>query len=137
ALPANVAPGSAYHISDLELASRLSFFLWSSVPDDELLETAARGKLRNPAVLEQQVKRMLADDRSKALVYNFAGQWLQVRNVPLLKPSPEVFVHFDDNLRRAFQRESELFFETIIVEDRRVLDLLDANYTFVNERLVE
>jgi hypothetical protein len=133
--PPNIAPKAAYRITDLELASRLSFFLWSSVPDDELLEIAAQGRLRSPAVLEQQVRRMLADRRSQALVSNFAGQWLHVRNVAGLQPSPELFFEFDDNLRQAFQRQTELFFESILRGDRTVLDLLDADYTFVNERL--
>ncbi len=133
--PANVAPGAAYPISDLELASRLSFFLWSTIPDDELLDLAENGRLKDPAVLEQQVRRMLADSRSKALVSNFAGQWLYLRNVRAVSPDPEVFPYFDDNLREAFWRETELFFESILREDRSVLDLLNADYTFVNERL--
>ena len=133
--PANMAPNQAYRITDLELASRLSFFLWSSVPDDELLDIAARGKLRSAAVFEQQVRRMLADERSRALVSNFAGQWLHVRNVAGLRPSPELFFEFDDNLRQAFQRQTELFFESILRDDRSVLELLDADHTFVNERL--
>ena len=133
--PADMAPNTAYRITDLELASRLSFFLWSSVPDDELLDIAAQGKLRSPAVLEQQVRRMLANDRARALVSNFAGQWLHVRNVAGLTPSPELFFEFDDNLRQAFQRQTDLFFESILRGDRSVLELLDADYTFVNERL--
>ena len=124
-----------YRISDLELASRLSFFLWSSIPDDELLDVAARGRLSDPAVLEQQVRRMLADRRSNALVDNFAGQWLAVRNVRDASPDPDLFPDFDENLREAFQRETELFVEHIIREDRSVLDLLTADYTFLNERL--
>ena len=133
--PANLAPGAAHRISDLELASRLSFFLWSSIPDDALLDLAERGKLKDPAVLEQQVRRMLADARSKALVDNFAGQWLYLRNMRLVAPDGEEFPDFDENLREAFRRETELFFESILREDRSVLDLLRANYTFVNERL--
>ena len=133
--PSNLAPGAAHRISDLELASRLSFFLWSSIPDDALLELAERGKLKDPAVLEQQVRRMLADSSSKALVDNFAGQWLYLRNMRLVAPDGEEFPDFDENLREAFRRETELFFESILREDRSVLDLLRANYTFVNERL--
>jgi hypothetical protein len=133
--PASVAAGAAYHVSDLELASRLSFFLWSSIPDDELLTVAAQGKLKDPAVLEAQVRRMLADPRSEALVSNFAGQWLYLRNVRGANPNIEEFPDFDDNLREGFRRETELFFDSIIHEDRSVLDLLTANYTFVNERL--
>jgi hypothetical protein len=135
AQPANIRPKVAYVINDLNLASRLSFFLWSSIPDDELLDLAARKKLRNRVVLEQQIKRMLADPRSKTLVGNFAGQWLQIRNVSSVRPSPEVFFNFDENLRRAIQQETEMFFESIVGEDRSVLDLLDADYTFVNDRL--
>jgi mono/diheme cytochrome c family protein len=133
--PESVAPNTAYRITDMELASRLSFFLWSSIPDDELLNVAERKTLRNPGVLEQQVKRMLADPRSEALVNNFAGQWLHIRNVSGFRPSPELLFHFDDNLRNAFARETELFFDSVIRENRSVLDLLDADYTFLNERL--
>ncbi len=129
------APGAPYRLSDLDLASRLSFFLWSSIPDDELLEVASRGQLKNPAVLERQVRRMLADPRSQALVDNFAGQWLQLRNLRASSPDQNEFPDFDDNLRQAFQRETELLFDSIIREDRNVLDLLTADYTFVNERL--
>ena len=135
--PAGVAPNTAYRISDLELASRLSFFLWSSIPDDELLDAAVRGKLRTPAVLEQQVRRMLADSRSRALVNNFAEQWLYLRNLDSTSPDMRIFPDFDDNLRQAFRQETELFFESIMREDRSVLDLLSANYTFVNERLAK
>jgi hypothetical protein len=117
------------------LASRLSFFLWSSIPDDELLDAAENNTLRDPAVLRKQMRRMLADPRSEALVKNFAGQWLHIRNVDGFMPSPEVLFHFDDNLRKAFERETELFFESMIRENRSVLDLLDADYTFLNERL--
>jgi hypothetical protein len=135
--PPGVAPNTAYRISDLELASRLSFFLWSSIPDDELLDAAVRGKLRTPANLEQQVRRMLADDRSKALVNNFAEQWLYLRNLDSTSPDMRIFPDFDDNLRQAFRKETELFFESIMREDRSILDLLNANYTFVNERLAK
>ena len=133
--PVAVAPGAPYRISDLELASRLSFFLWSSIPDDPLLDLAAAGRLKNPAVLEQQVRRMLADPRAKALVSNFFGQWLYVRNMATHRPDPKTFPEFDENLRDAFQRESELFLESQLREDRPVTDLLTADYTFANERL--
>jgi hypothetical protein len=135
--PAGVAPGSAYRISDLELASRLSFFLWSSLPDDELLDAAIQGKLHTPAVLEKQTRRMLADPRSRALVGNFAEQWLYLRNLASTTPDMRAFPDFDDNLRQSFRRETELFFESILREDRSVLDLLRANYTYVNERLAK
>jgi len=133
--PAGATPGTIYRVSDSELASRLSFFLWSSIPDDELLQLAAEGKLKDPAVLEQQVRRMLADPKSQALVANFAGQWLQLRNLAHVQPNTDLFPDFDDNLRRSFRRETELLFGSIIQEDRSVLDLLTADYTFVNERL--
>jgi mono/diheme cytochrome c family protein len=133
--PDGLAAGRAYRLSDLELASRLSFFLWSSIPDDELLDVAARNRLREPAVLEQQVRRMLADPKSERLVANFAGQWLYLRNLSNHQPNSMVFPDFDDNLRQAFWREAELFFESIVREDRNVLDLMTADYTFVNERL--
>jgi hypothetical protein len=133
--PPKVAAGAAYRISDLDLASRLSFFLWSSVPDEELLDLAVKRTLSRPDVLQRQVKRMLADPRSQALVENFAGQWLHVRNVAMHQPSPELLFHFDDNLRKAFEKETQLFFESIMRENRSVLDLLDANYTYLNERL--
>ena len=130
--PARLAPGVAYRITDLELASRLSFFLWSSVPDDALLAVAAKGTLSAPAVLERQVRRMLADPKADALVTNFASQWLYLRELQNAKPdTPE----FDGNLRQSFQRETELLFRTIMREDRSVVDLLDANFTFVDERL--
>jgi hypothetical protein len=135
--PETAAPNAPYRLSDLEVASRLSFFLWSSIPDDELLNVAEKKTLRSPAVLGQQVKRMLADPRSEALVSDFAGQWLQTRNVSGFRPSPELLFHFDDNLRQAFERETELFFESIVRENRSVLELLDADYTFVNERLAK
>ena len=135
--PVNVAPGTVHRLSDLELASRLSFFLWSSIPDETLLDVASQGRLATPAVLEQQVRRMLADPRAEALVRNFAGQWLQLRNLRNMVPDPEEFPDFDDQLREAFARETELLFESIIHEDRNVLDLLTADYTFVNERLAK
>jgi uncharacterized protein DUF1592/uncharacterized protein DUF1588/uncharacterized protein DUF1585/uncharacterized protein DUF1587/uncharacterized protein DUF1595 len=135
--PPNVAPDTAFRISDLELASRLSFFLWSSIPDEPLLALAERGKLKDPAVLDQQVRRMLADKRSKALVDNFAGEWLQVRNLKLANPDADAFPYFDENLREAMERETELFFESMLREDHSVLDLLNADYTFVNERLAQ
>jgi mono/diheme cytochrome c family protein len=135
AQPETAAPNTAYRITDVELASRLSFFLWSSIPDDELLNIAEKKTLHNPAVLDQQVRRMLADPRSEALVSNFAGQWLHIRNVSGFRPSPELLFHFDDNLRQAFESETELFFDSIIRENRSALDLLDADYTFLNERL--
>lgn len=135
--PAGVAPNTAYRLSDLELASRLSFFLWSSVPDDELLDLAIAGKLKEPAVLERQVRRMLADPRSESLVNNFADQWLYLRNLDAIIPDARLFPDFDDNLRQAMRRETELFFESIMREDRNVVDLLSANYTFLNERLAK
>ena len=133
--PENTAPGSSYRISDLELASRLSFFLWSSIPDDELLNLAEKGKLKDATMLEQQVQRMLADSRSKALVDNFAGQWLYLRNMRSVSPDPREYPAFDENLREAFQKETELWFESMLREDRPVPELLNADYTFVNERL--
>jgi mono/diheme cytochrome c family protein len=135
--PAALAAGRSYRLNDLELASRLSFFLWSSIPDDELIDVAAAGKLKDPAVLDRQVKRMLADPRSADLITNFTGQWLSVRSLRTVEPVVNLFPDFDDNLRNAFQREVELFFESIVREDRSVLDLLDADYTFVNERLAK
>jgi mono/diheme cytochrome c family protein len=135
--PRGAAPNTPYRISDLELASRLSFFLWSSIPDDELLDVAVAGKLHEPATLERQVKRMLADNRSRSLVTNFASQWLHLRNLDSMTPDMRLFPDFDDNLRQAFRQETELFFESILREDRSALDLLRANYTFVNERLAK
>ena len=135
--PANVPPHTAYRISDLELASRLSFFLWSSIPDDELLDVAIAGKLHEPPVLERQVRRMVADARSRALVTNFASQWLRLRNLASITPDMRLFPDFDDNLRQAFRQETELFVESILREDRSALDLLTADYTFVNERLAK
>jgi hypothetical protein len=135
--PTGIAAGTAYRVNNLELASRLSFFLWSSLPDDELLDAAIQGKLKSPAVLEQQVRRMLADSRSRALVDNFAEQWLYLRNLASSNPDMRTFPDFDDNLRQAFRQETEMFFESIMREDRSILDLLKANYTFVNERLAK
>ena len=135
--PAAVRAGQAYRVADLELASRLSFFLWSSIPDDELITVASQGRLSQPAVLEQQVRRMLRDPRSDALVTNFAQQLLYLRNLPATSPDGIFFPNWDDELRQAFKRESELFFESILREDRNVLDLLTADYTFVNERLAK
>jgi mono/diheme cytochrome c family protein len=135
--PAGLASGKTYRVSDLALASRLSFFLWSSIPDDELIGLAAQGRLKDPAVLEKQVRRMLADPRAEALVANFTGQWLSVRSLRTSEPVVNLFPDFDDNLRNALQREAELFFDSIVREDRSVLDLLTADYTFVNERLAK
>ena len=133
--PATVPAGTAYRLSDLEAASRLSFFLWSSIPDDTLLDVAGKGGLRTPAGLEQQVRRMLADPKSQALVDNFIGQWLQLRNLRNKQPNSHEFPDFDDNLRTSLATEAELFFASIMREDRSVLDLMTADYTFVNERL--
>jgi hypothetical protein len=133
--PERVPSGGVYAISDLELASRLSFLLWSSVPDDELLDAASRGKLATPAVLEQHVRRMLTDKRSNALVENFVGQWLGVRDLKNREAAEEVFQSFDVNLRNAFQTETELFVESQLRDDRPITELLTANYTFLNERL--
>ncbi len=133
--PANVKPGQNYRISDLALASRLSFFLWSSIPDDELITLASQNKLHDPAVLERQVKRMLADPKADSLIDNFAGQWLGLRALQTQVPVTSEFPDFDDNLRAAMAKEMELFVGSIIHEDRPITDLIDANYTFVNERL--
>jgi hypothetical protein len=133
--PPGAAPGAVYPLSDLELASRLSFFLWSSIPDDELLALASRGRLRSEGALRQQVRRMLADSKSQALVDNFLGQWLHLRNLRTKQPNSHEFPDFDDNLRQALQTEIELFFRSILREDRSVLDLMTADYTFLNERL--
>jgi len=132
-----VRAGQAYRIADLELASRLSFFLWSSIPDDELITLASQNRLSQPGVLEQQVRRMLKDPRSEALVTNFAQQLLYLRNLPATSPDGIFYPNWDDELRQAFKRESELFFESILREDHNVLDLLTADYTFVNERLAK
>ena len=135
--PAALAPGTPYRVNDVELASRLSFFLWSSMPDDTLLDLAAAGRLRQPAVLEAQVRRMLADPKAGALVENFAGQWLHVRNLQNIAPNTDEFPDFDNDLRDAFRRETELFFGSVVKEDRDVVDLMTADYTFVNERLAK
>jgi hypothetical protein len=131
------AGAGVYRISDVELASRLSFFLWSSIPDAELLDLATEGKLHDPAVLERQTRRMLADPRSQAFTTNFAGQWLSLRRLPDIVPDPFLFPDYGDTLALAFQRETELFFDSIVREDRPALDLLTADYTFVNERLAQ
>ncbi|MEE2636787.1 MAG: DUF1592 domain-containing protein [Acidobacteriota bacterium] len=130
-------PDQPYFITDLELASRLSFFLWSSIPDDRLIQAAAAGTLRDPEILETEVRRMLTDDRAESLVSNFAAQWLYLRNLPAVSPDFVAFPDFDETLRRAMRRETELFFESIVREDRGALDLLTASYTFVNERLAK
>jgi hypothetical protein len=135
--PENIAPSTAYQLNDFELASRLSFFLWSSIPDDELLALAAKNELHQPRILKQQVLRMVADQRSEALVYGFADQWLYLRNMDSTSPDPRLFPDFDDNLRQALRRETELFFASIMRDDRNVLDLLRANYTYLNERLAK
>jgi hypothetical protein len=133
--PASAGPDSNYRVTELELASRLSFFLWSSIPDEPLLQAAERGRLRDPRVLREQVQRMIADPRAKALVENFAAQWLYLRNVPASRPDTQLFPDFDDNLRQAMRRETELLFDTVIRENRSIVELLSARYTFVNERL--
>ena len=133
--PAELAPGAIHQVTDLALASRLSFFLWSSIPDDQLVDLASKNKLHHPAVLEQQVRRMLADSRSDTLIADFAEQWLFLRNLKSSAPNLDTFPDFDDNLRQAMKQETELFFSSILREDRNVLDLLDTDYTFVNERL--
>ncbi len=133
--PVDVAPAAAYRLTDLELASRLSFFLWASIPDDELLDVAAEGRLNDPVILEQQVQRLLADERSSVLVSSFAGQWLHLRRMRSVAPDVNAFPTFDENLREAFVRETELFVDSQLRDDRSVVDLLTADYTFVNERL--
>jgi hypothetical protein len=135
--PPEEMAGRVHRISDVELASRLSFFLWSSIPDDELLEVAERGELGDASVLERQVRRMLADPRSKALVKNFAGQWLFLRNIARIRPDPAAFPNFDENLRQALEQETELLVDSTLREDRSIVDLLTADYTFVNQRLAE
>ena len=135
--PAKAAPGSAYRINDLELASRLSFFLWSSLPDDQLLDLASQNKLRQPGILEQQVRRMLADPRSESLATNFASQWLFLRDLKVKDPDLYLFRDFDETLRSSMMRETTLFVDSVMRENRSVLDLLTANYTFVNERLAQ
>jgi hypothetical protein len=136
--PAEAKAGVAHPVTDLELATRLSFFLWSSIPDDSLLDLAAAGKLRAPGALAAQVQRMLEDERTMALVENFTGQWLQLRNLEA-KVSPDLimFPHFDDNTRKGFRKETELFFEYILRENRSALELLSADYTFLDERLAK
>ncbi|MCS7023321.1 MAG: DUF1592 domain-containing protein [Bryobacteraceae bacterium] len=135
--PPGLKAGEAYRLSDVELASRLSFFLWSSIPDEELLEAASRGLLSQPGALDKQALRLLADARSQALTRNFAGQWLHLRNLASVTPDMRLFPDFDDNLRQAFRKETELFFESIVREDRPVTDLLSARYTYLNERLAK
>ena len=135
--PEGIAPGASYQLSDLELASRLSFFLWSSIPDDELLAAAERGELGDPETFDAQVERMLADPRSEALVGNFAGQWLTLRNAAAVRPDEDEFPDFGEGLRQAFRRETELLFDSVLREHRSTLDLLAADYTFVNERLAQ
>jgi len=132
--PAGTKPGAAYRLSSVDLASRLSFFLWSSIPDDELLDVASKGTLRDPKVLQQQVKRMLADPKSTALTNNFAGQWLFLRDLAHVQTSA---TNFDDNLRQSFRTETEMLFSNVVREDESLLTLLDANYTFVDERLAK
>ena len=135
--PAGSANGAAHPVTDLDLASRLSFFLWSSIPDDELLNTAIAGRLRAPGVLEAQVRRMIADPRADGLMSAFTGQWLQLRNLDKVTPDVLLFPDFDDNVRQAFRRETEMLFASIVRENRSTLTLLDADYTFVNERLAK
>src|SRR5665213_1311667 len=136
--PPNVAPGTPFRVSDLELASRLSFFVWSSIPDDELLSVAARGKLKDPGVLEHQVRRMLADPRAESLVTNFAEQWLYIRDIDAKKPDELLFPDFDETLRESFRRETDLFLDSVLLHgNRSVLDLMTANYSFINERLAK
>jgi len=135
--PPDTEPGDAYAVSDLELASRLSFFLWSSIPDDELLRLAENNQLSDAEILEQQTRRMMADPKSKSLVSNFAGQWLFLRNIARVQPDPVAFPNFDENLRHALQRETELLVESMVQEDRSVVDILDSDYTFLNERLAD
>jgi hypothetical protein len=133
--PANAAPGTVHGLSDLELASRLAFFLWSSLPDDPLLEAAAAGQLRQPAARAAQVRRMLADPRAQNLVQNFAAQWLHQRGLEAVTPDLRLFIDFDDNLRQSMRRETELLCETVFREDRPVTELISADYTFLDERL--
>jgi hypothetical protein len=135
--PAGVAPGSVFRVSDLELASRLSFFLWSSIPDDELMNVAVRGKLKDPAVLEHQVRRMLADPRAESLVTNFAEQWLYIRDIEAKKPDDLLFPDFDETLRQSFRKETDLFLDSVLRGNHSVVDLMTANYSFLNERLAK
>jgi hypothetical protein len=136
-VPASVAAGKTWRVTDVELASRLSFFLWSSIPDDQLIDLASRNRLHEPAVLEQQVRRMLSDPRSDQFVVNFAGQWLNLRALQSWAPSAALYPDFDDNLRLAMRRETEMFFGNIVQEDRSLIELLDGRYTFLNERLAQ
>ena len=133
--PAGAEPGAAYRVGDLELASRLSFFLWSSLPDDELIDVAAAGRLREADVLRAQVRRMLADPRAATLTTNFASQWLHLRNLDAVTPDARAFPDFDDNLRQGFRTETQMLFRSVVDEDRSVTDLLTADYTFLNERV--
>src|SRR4029078_4329381 len=135
--PAASKTAQAHRLSDLDLASRLSFFLWSTIPDDELITVASQGRLKEPAVLERQVRRMLKDPRAEALAVNFAGQWLNLRGLQAVGPLPMLYPDFADPLRQAMRREVELLFDSIVREDRSVVDLLTADYTFVNERLAK
>lgn len=135
--PESVPASGAYRISDLELASRLSFFLWSSIPDDELLDAAIEGRLSRPAELERQTQRLLADDRSSNLATNFAGQWLRLRNIDAVIPSTNIFRDFDDNLRQAFRTETEMFFDSVVREDRSIRTFIKSDYSFLNERLAK
>ena len=135
--PESIPASGVYQVSDLELASRLSFFLWSSIPDDELLQAAVEGKLSQPGELEKQTRRMLADHRSFNLATNFAGQWLRLRNIDAITPSTSIFRDFDDNLRQAFRKETELFFDSVLREDHSVLTFIKSDYTFLNERLAK
>jgi hypothetical protein len=137
ATPLGISPGATYPIGDVELASRLSFFLWSSLPDDELLDLAEQGRLRDPDVMSRQVERMLSDERSAALVTNFADQWLHLRNLDAVTPDMRLFPDFDHNLRQAFRAETELFVGDVFRENRSVLDLLQADHTYLNERLAK
>src|SRR5690606_10663887 len=130
--PVDLAPGGIYRVTDVDLASRLSFFIWSSIPDDELLAAAAAGELRRPEVLEREVRRMLADPKADALVTSFAAQWLGLRALDAVSPETRAF---DGNLRHALRKETELLFASVLREDRSIIDLLDADYTFVDERL--
>src|SRR6185436_9796933 len=135
--PANLPNGAPHQITDIDLASRLSFFLWSSIPDDELLNLAIAGRLRAPGVLDGQVKRMIADPRADGLMTAFTGQWLQLRNLDKVTPDVLLYPDFDDNVRQAMRRETELLFASVVRENRSALTLLDADYTFVNERLAK
>ncbi|MDA1236204.1 MAG: DUF1592 domain-containing protein [Acidobacteria bacterium] len=135
--PSGVPASGVYRVSDLELASRLSFFLWSSIPDDDLLDAAIAGKLSQPGELKKQARRMLADPRSSNLATNFAGQWLRLRNIDAVLPSTSVFRDFDDNLRKAFRKETELFFDSVLREDRSIRTFIKSDYTFLNERLAK